>query len=370
MGTELSTTPLHAWHVAQSARMVDFAGWAMPLQYTSIVQEHLATRSVVGLFDISHMGRISIHGQDAGAWLDTCVTRRVADMKPGQVRYGLIADHNGAILDDVLVYHALGTTSPPYQMVVNAGNRQRVVAWLQHQVPPDAGLTVEDVTRTTAMIAVQGPKAVQLVDEQCDAKLQELRYYRGTEVALAAAHCQVSRTGYTGEDGVELMVAQRDARNVWEALAETVQAAGGRAAGLGCRDTLRLEAAMPLYGHELTEAIDPWEAGLGFAVDLETHDFCGRDALRERKQGGGRRQRIGLSFSGRRVPRQGHAIVRDGQTIGEVTSGTFSPTFERPLAMGLVAAGPLEAEAQVHVDIRGRLEPASVVPLPFYKRSA
>ncbi len=369
MGTELSTTPLYAWHVAQRARIVDFAGWAMPLQYTSIVQEHLATRSAVGLFDISHMGRISIHGHAAAAWLDKCVTRRVADMKPGQVRYGMIADRGGAILDDVLVYHALGTTSPRFQMVVNAGNRARVMAWLRQQQPPKTDLTVEDVTSGTAMIAVQGPKAVQLVGEQCEGNLQGLRYYRGMEAEVVGVRCQVSRTGYTGEDGVELMMSQSDAQAVWQTLAEKVRSAGGCAAGLGCRDTLRLEAAMPLYGHELTEAIDPWEAGLGFAVDLDKHDFCGRDGLRDRKQRGGRRHRVGLSLSGRRVPRQGYAIERDGETVGKVTSGTFSPTLKCPIAMGLVAAGPLEAGTQIHVDVRGRREAASVVPLPFYKRS-
>ena len=368
-------TPLFDWHTTHGGRMVDFAGWTMPVQYTSIVAEHEATRTAVGLFDISHMGRLEIDGPAAMTWLDSVVTRRVVGMKPGQIRYSLITNHEGGILDDVLIYCQLDTDGPPIRMVVNAGNRGKIVAWLTAQRQrylesgrPETDVEIRDVTTATAMIAVQGPKVVGMMAGLLSVQLGDMRYYTGTAAEVAGRPALVSRTGYTGEDGCELIVPAEAAVEIWEAVLAAGRGAGTVPAGLGCRDTLRLEAAMPLYGHELTEQVNPVQAGLMFAVNLKDRDFPGREAIARFQADQNQPKRIGLEVSGRRVPRQGAPIMVAGQAVGEVTSGTFSPTFKRPLAMGYVPPEFATAEAGVAVDIRGHVAPATIVPLPFYKR--
>jgi len=350
--------------------MVDFAGWSMPVQYASIVAEHQATRSAAGVFDISHMGRLRFDGAGAAAFLDRLVTRRVSDMRPGRIRYGLVTNDAGGILDDVLVYRLADAALQPYHLlVVNASNRPKIIEWITPRLAVAPDVTMADVTHDWAMIAVQGPKALELTQPLVDVELAAMKYYAGREAAIAGHGGIVSRTGYTGEDGCELIVGARVVVGIWESLV----AAGAVPAGLGCRDTLRLEAAMPLYGHELSETINPYQAGLEFAVDLEGRSFTGRDALARLKDDKSQPRRVGLVAAGKRAPREGYAILAaapnsDGRTIGRVTSGTFSPTLDEPIAMGYVEPAFAAPGTDVMIDVRGRPEPARIAALPFYRR--
>ena len=358
-------TPLHAWHVAHHGRMVDFAGWDMPVQYTSIIDEHHAVRRRVGLFDISHMGRLRFEGADACAFLDRLLTNDVAALQPGQVRYSLVCREDGGILDDVLVYRFVGY----YMLVVNASNRGKIVAWCeQHRDGCD--VSIDDQTLQVGMIAVQGPAALGLLQPLCAEPLSPMKYYTAAESTVGESKAIVSRTGYTGEDGFEVMVPALHAAVLWETLMQQGASAGIASCGLGCRDTLRLEAAMPLYGHELDENIDPLTAGLTFGVKLDTADFIGKPALLQRKATPAGIKRVGLQLEGRRIAREGTPVVHNGQPIGRVTSGTFSPTLERTIAMGYVNTEHATVGARLNVDLRGTLIPAEVVRLPFYRRPA
>jgi aminomethyltransferase len=367
----LAKTPLTDWHIEHGGRMVDFAGWLMPVQYGSIVEEHQATRTKVGLFDISHMGRLEIHGDDAARFLDCMVTRRIADMKPGQIRYGLVCNADGGILDDVLVYRWDGEGSLPdgaadFRMVVNASNRAKIVDWLADRQIEFAA-RIKDVTTETAMIAVQGPLGIQIADPLVDCELTAIKYYRGRQAKVMGHDCYVSRTGYTGEDGCEIICPSEAAVEIWSRLVAAAEEVGGSVVGLGARDTLRLEAGMPLYGHELSESITPLQAGLDFAVNLEGRDFVGRDAmtaaLNEQRP-----VRVGLQLEGRRAARDGSPVMYGETPVGTVSSGTYSPTFERPLAMAYVKPTAAAVGTPLMVDVRGTRLPATVVPLPFYER--
>jgi aminomethyltransferase len=365
MTTALAQTPLHSWHVAHGGRMVDFAGWSMPVQYSSIVAEHTATRTAAALFDISHMGRLRFDGAGAQAFLNGLVTRRTDDQKAGRIRYGLVTDESGGILDDVLVYHLTDAGGGSYWlMVVNASNREKIVDWIEPRVEQADDVAFTDATFDWAMIAVQGPRALALTQPLVEQPLAAMKYYTGAETRIAGHGGIVSRTGYTGEDGVELIVGAAAAPRIWESLV----AAGATPAGLGCRDTLRLEAAMPLYGHELSEHIDPLTAGLDFAVDLEGRSFPGRDELRQIAARGLAKRRIGLEMLGPRLPREGFDIYSGETHVGQTTSGTFSPTLGKPIAMGYVDASCAAPGTALTIDIRGRREPATVVELPFYRR--
>jgi len=366
-------TPLYDWHAAHHCRMVDFAGWSMPVQYESIVAEHQAVRSGVGLFDVSHMGRLKFTGPAALEFLDGLLTRRVADLAEGQVRYSLMTSESGGILDDVLIYRLADEAGRDYcLLVVNASNRRKIWDWVSaHLAGHDVHAT--DLTIETCLIAVQGPTAARALQPLTDLDLAALKYYHAAPTAVGGRPAIVSRTGYTGEDGFEVMAAADAAVEIWEAILESGRGDGAVPAGLGARDTLRLEAAMPLYGHELSETIDPLTAGLAFAVNLEGRKFPGRDALARIKQRPLERRRVGLELAGRRVPREHYAIRRanepiSSESIGEVTSGTFSPTLGRPIAMGYVRADSAEPGTDLMVDIRGQWEPARIVKLPFYRR--
>jgi aminomethyltransferase len=356
-------TPLHDWHSGQGGRMVDFAGWDMPVQYTSIVEEHQAVRQRVGLFDISHMGRLRFDGAEARRFLDRLLTNDVAALQPGQVRYSLVCREDGGILDDVLVYRF----PQHYALVVNASNREKIIAWCELRREPFE-VSIVDETFDTCMIAVQGPSALGVLQPHCELLLSPMPYYTAEETNVLGAAAVVSRTGYTGEDGFEVIVPAERGVELWEALLSAGAAAGVLPCGLGCRDTLRLEAGMPLYGHELDESIDPLTAGLGFAVKLEAAEFVGKPALIERKARPSGQKRIGMQLEGRRIAREGSSILADGQFIGRVTSGTFSPTLQRPIAMGYVTSDHATTGAAVSVDIRGTAAPAQIVRLPFYKR--
>lgn len=337
--------------------------------YTSISEEHLATRTAAGVFDISHMGRLRFDGDGAEPFLNRLLTRKVQGMAPGKIRYSLVTNDLGGILDDVLVYH-LETPSGTryYLLVVNASNREKILAWIHSQLSPADAVQISDRTMDTAMIAVQGPLAVSLVRGLVAKDIAALEGYSGLVTAQMRKPCVVSRTGYTGEDGVELIVKNVDALQVWKNVLAAGRDRGVKPAGLGARDTLRLEAAMPLYGHELNEEIDPYQAGLGFAVNLKGRQFPGSHVLATRKDNPRPQVRVGLELSGRRVPREHYSVLRGTEPVGVVTSGTFSPTLEKPIAMAYVRPEAAELGSELTVDVRGKPEAARVVPLPFYTR--
>lgn len=371
MNDSLAHTPLHPWHAAHGARLVDFAGWSMPIQYSSIVTEHHATRTAVGLFDVSHMGRFDFRGPDAGRFLDRLLTRQVLDLPLGKIRYALVTNQQGGILDDVLVYHLSDDAGPYYQLVVNASNRHKLLTWFAEYLPA-FDVRLEDRTTETAMIAVQGPRALELMKPLLSVDLAGMKYYTAQFGTASGKQALISRTGYTGEDGCELIVAAEDGLAVWEALRASGEPLGAIAAGLGARDTLRLEAAMPLYGHELTEQIDPVQAGLQFAVNLKDRTFPGSTAIAEFASRAEHPVRIGLKLEAKRVPREGYAVVdpASGAILGEVSSGTFSPTLSLPIAMSYVPPQYAEIGKSLAIDIRGTHEPAVVVSLPFYQRKS
>ncbi|MCT2592565.1 glycine cleavage system aminomethyltransferase GcvT [Streptomyces sp. N2-109] len=383
-------TALDATHRALGATMTDFAGWDMPLRYGSERDEHLAVRSRAGLFDLSHMGEITVTGPQAGELLDYSLIGNLSALKPGRARYTMICDERGGILDDLIVYRLgepegadgfAGAVAPEgYMVVANAANSQVVLDALNHrQAGFDAA--VRDDRDAYALLAVQGPEAAGILARLTDADLAGLRYYAGLPATVADVPALVARTGYTGEDGFELFVSPGDAVAVWEALRAAGTEAGLLPCGLSCRDTLRLEAGMPLYGHELSTATTPFDAGLGRTVKFEktTNDgrFVGREPLEaaaKRAASSPPRKLVGLIAQGRRVPRAGYpvvAVASDGGStvVGEVTSGAPSPTLGKPIAIAYVDAAHAEpGTGGVAVDIRGTHEPYEVVALPFYKR--
>lgn len=358
--SELLRTPLHAWHVANKGRMVPFAGWEMPVQYAGIIPEHTAVRTGCGLFDVSHMGRLNFVGPDVLPLLEAVFTNSVATMKAGQVRYGLVCREDGGMLDDVLVYR---WDPDQFSMVVNASNREKILAWLEQQKTRlGNGTQVVDETSETSLIAIQGPRSVELVKGLFGDDVSGLKYYFGTLSSYRGQGCVVSRTGYTGEDGFEVSVPNALAVPLWEELIGR----GAVACGLGARDTLRLEAAMPLYGHELNEQTDPLSAGLGWAVKLDKGEFVGRKALQNLPPG--RPVRVGLELDGKRAAREGSAVFADGSAIGTVTSGSFVPHLQKSIAMAYLPKGFAAVGTPVLIDLKGTKIDAKVVPLPFYKR--
>jgi aminomethyltransferase len=352
-------TPLYEKHLALGGRMVDFAGWIMPVQYTTIVEEHVAVRTAAGVFDVSHMGRLSVTGPDALALVQQVYSNNAATLAEGQARYGLVCNERGGIRDDVLVYR----WPTGYAFVVNASNREKVIAWLaEHRGSRD--VQVEDQTQATAMVAVQGPAAVGLCRDLTGADPAPLKYYHATQTTYRGAPAVLSRTGYTGEDGVEVTVPADLAGALWDELVQR----GARPCGLGARDTLRLEAAMPLYGHELDEQTDPLQAGLGWAVKLDKGDFVGREALLRLQADKARLVRVGIELAGKRIAREGAKVSLEGYEVGRVTSGTFAPTLEKAVAMAYVEPRHAGLDTQLTLGVRGKAEPGWVVPLPFYKR--
>lgn len=361
--TEARRTPLHAWHIARKARMVPFGGWDMPVQYTSILDEHKAVRTAAGLFDISHMGRLTFDGPHATLLLETIFTNDPAGMKPGQVRYGFVLNEAGGILDDVLVTK---WSPEAFEMVVNAGNREKIVAWIdQHK--KNLKVVVADRTFELGMLAVQGPKAIDAAAGLISGiDIAKLRYYFAAPAECLGNRSIVSRTGYTGEDGFEIIIPNDSLQPLADAFLER----GVVPCGLGCRDTLRLEAAMPLYGHELTERIHPIDAGLAWAVKPEKGNFIGRGAVTAALTNSENRPiRVGLTLEGKRAAREGSTVLEGGIAIGTVTSGSYAPWLDRSIAMAYVDSAHGAVGTPVEVDVRGSTIPAVVTALPFYKRS-
>ncbi|MFH8755198.1 glycine cleavage system aminomethyltransferase GcvT [Streptomyces atroolivaceus] len=362
-------TALDALHRSLGATMTDFAGWDMPLRYASERDEHNAVRTRAGLFDLSHMGEITVTGPQAAAFLNHALVGNIATVGVGRARYTMIVAEDGGILDDLIVYR-LG--EPEYLVVANAGNAQLVLDTLTERAG-DFDTEVRDDRDAYALLAVQGPDSPAVLKSVTDADLDGLKYYAGLPGTVAGVPALIARTGYTGEDGFELFVAPAHAERLWKALTEAGAPYGLIPCGLSCRDTLRLEAGMPLYGHELTTALTPFDAGLGRVVKFEKEgDFVGREALSaaaDRAETAPPRKLVGLVAEGRRVPRAGYPVVVGGEVVGEVTSGAPSPTLGKPVAMAYVdAAHAAPGTEGVGVDIRGTHEPYEVVALPFYKR--
>ncbi|MBW8483757.1 glycine cleavage system aminomethyltransferase GcvT [Actinomadura parmotrematis] len=355
-------TPLYDVHAELGANLVDFAGFLMPLRYASEVAEHRAVREAAGLFDLSHMGEILLSGPQAAAALDYALVGNITPMPVGKARYTMIVDRDGGVLDDLIVYRLAEQT---YMVVANAAN----VAVVRNALVERAGgfeTVVDDRSATYALIALQGPAAAGVLARFTAAPLDDLKYYAIMAAPVAGVDALIARTGYTGEDGFELFVSSDDAVKLWKELAAVE---GVTPAGLAARDSLRLEAGMPLYGNELTAATTPFEAGLGRVVKLDKPgDFVGKAALAAQAQTPAGRRLVGLVAHGRRAPRKGYEVVTsDGTPCGVVTSGAPSPTLGRPIAMAYLDSGA--AESGLAVDVRGRREPVDVVPLPFYKRS-
>jgi glycine cleavage system T protein (aminomethyltransferase) len=347
--------------------MTDFAGWLMPLRYGSETSEHLAVRSSAGLFDLSHMGEIAVSGPSAAEALDYALTGWISRLKTGQARYTMICAPDGGIIDDLVVYRQAETR---FLVIANASNASVVLAELSERCAA-TGAEVTDETGQTALVAIQGPNAPAILSQATPLPLADIRYYSGMYGDVAGVPAWVARTGYTGEDGFEVFCPADAAELVWDALAK----AGGSGvvpAGLAARDTLRLEAGMPLYGNELGRDVSPYEAGLGKVVRLDKPaDFVGRAALAtaataERDGSGPDRELIGLIGQSRRIPRHGYPVLSDGARVGTVTSGAPSPTLAVPVAMAFVERG---AKGPFFIDVRGRLEPADRTQLPFYRRS-
>jgi aminomethyltransferase len=358
-------TPLAARHVELGGRLIDFAGWRMPVQYGSIVEEHRAVRRRVGLFDLSHMGELHVEGPDASSALSSAVVSDPAALAIGRAQYSMICAPDGGIIDDLIIYRL---ADDRYLVVANAGNAAVVSDTLAERLAGQRAV-LDDRSLATGLVAVQGPVAREVLAAHTDVDLAALRYYGITEGRVAGLPALVARTGYTGEDGFEVFVDWDDAVALWDELLPAVSAAAGLPVGLGARDTLRLEAGMPLYGNELDRATTPYDAGFGRVVKLDkAGDFVGRAALEKARLAPSRRL-IGLVVEGRGIARHGHAVFVDDQRIGTVTSGTQSPTLGVPIAMASVEPTVGEPGTMVDVEIRAARVAARVVELPFYRRS-
>jgi aminomethyltransferase len=364
MEVKMLQTSLYQVHVDFGARMVDFAGWQMPVIYKSILDEHAWTRQNIGLFDVSHMGRLELIGPTAGQTLDALCTRKMSDLPLNTTRYSLMCNAAGGVLDDLMVSKL---AEDKYYVVCNAGNREKIVAHLQANLKP--GTALNDLTLATAMIAVQGPKVLSLISKLIPGPIGEVPHRGVFRNKIMGIEILAFRGGYTGEDGFEVVLPPFFAPIAWAQLcAATLDDQPViKPAGLGARDTLRLEAALPLYGHELNEQIDPISARLEVGVDFD-HDYIGKSALEEIKRTGPKQVRVGLKLQSKRAARQGFKILQDGQEVGTVTSGAFTPTVNASIAMAYLRPDLAQIGNTVQVQIGTERQPAEVVKMPFYRR--
>ena len=360
----LKHTPFNAQHRAAGAKLVDFAGFEMPVRYSGDVREHQAVRQRVGLFDISHMGEFHVAGPGAISFVDRAVTNDVTALEIGQALYSPMCREDGGIVDDVLVYRF----ADRLMVVVNASNIAKDFAWLEAQRP--AGVVFEDRSEQTALLAIQGPRAAEVVKGHVPDAALDLGYYRFLEGELFGVPAVISRTGYTGEDGFELYFDPRHGDAVWDGLAKAGAPAGLEPVGLGARDTLRLEMAYMLYGNDIDDHTTPLEAGLGWTVKLAKPGFVGKATLERQKAEGLGRKLVGLEADGRRVPRHGMAVEANGRPVGVVTSGTFGPSLEKAIAMAYVESGSGALGSAVEVVAGTTRIPARVVKRPFYTQGS
>jgi len=364
---DLKRTPLHGRHLAAGARMVDFGGWEMPVQYSGITDEHLAVRTRAGLFDVSHMGQIEIAGTDALAAVQYMTSNDASRLAVGQIQYSALTTPTGGFVDDVLVYR---WADSHYLLVVNASNIEKAASWIRAHAADVAGdVAVVNASSRYALLALQGPASMAILSELCTIDLEAVKYYWFAPGEVAGARAMVSRTGYTGEDGFEIFLAPAQATRVWDAILLAGQHVDVRPCGLGARDTLRLEACMRLYGNEMDESVSVLEAGLGWTVGWSKDSFVGRDALMAERAAGSRRRIVAFEMVDRAIARHGCNVLRDGEVCGHVTSGTQTPTIQKAIGMALVPAEMAEPGHVLTIDVRGRHVAARVVPEPFYKRN-
>lgn len=361
----LHRTPLYATHQALGARLVEFGGWEMPVRYSGDIAEHQAVRQRAGLFDVCHMGEFSATGPGALDFLQALVPNNVARLTENQALYSQILRPDGGTVDDLIIYH-LGPER--YMVVVNAGTMEKDWAWFNDHIGGH-DVTLTNDSAATGLLALQGPFAQRILQPLTATPLADIAYYHCRPGSVSDIDCLISRTGYTGEDGFELYCDASAVVDLWNRLLASGAADGLLPAGLGARDTLRLEAGYCLYGHELTEEITPLEAGIGWSVKLDKGaDFIGREALLAQKSDGLPRKLIGIELTERGVPRAGYALCRDGARIGELTSGTMAPTLGKPIGLGYVTPDAAAIGTALTVEIRGKQVAAQVVPVPFYKR--
>lgn len=368
--SELKRTGLYDRHVALGARIIPFAGWEMPVQYAGILAEHRAVRGQAGLFDLGHMGQLRVDGPDALAFLQYTTTNDISRLAPGEAMYTLLSNENGGVVDDLIVYRN-PAGQDGYMIVLNAANTAKDIAWWEaaRQRRADLGVELHDISPETSMIAIQGPNAVAITQRVTSDPLGELAYFTWCDGQIAGVPARIARTGYTGEDGFEFYLANEHVGRVWDALLEAGKDLGVVPVGLGARDTLRLEAKMPLYGQELGDEISPYESGLGWAVNLDKGDFVGRDRMAAVKEQGAPRRVVGFKMQGRSgSPRTHYPVIVDGEQVGEVTSGAFSPTLEENIGLALVERPVAGVGKPLQIVVRGKPVDAIQVKTPFYKR--
>ncbi|NEU29623.1 glycine cleavage system aminomethyltransferase GcvT [bacterium LRH843] len=360
----LKRTPLYDEYKKAGIKMVEFSGWELPVQFSSIQEEHRTVRTKAGLFDVSHMGEIRVQGINALSFLQKIMTNDVAKLMNGQVQYSAMCDEYGGTMDDLLIYRK---TEHDFMLVTNASNTEKDLAWMERNRIDN--VICEDVSANLALLALQGPLAEKILQKEADYKLSVISFFRFTEnVNISGVRALVSRTGYTGEDGFELYCAASDAARLWRSLLDAGKEEGLLPCGLGARDTLRFEANLPLYGQELTRDISPLEAGIGFAVKMAKAGFIGKDALMEQKENGLRRKIVGIEMVEKGIPRTGYEIFAEGRQVGIVTSGTHSPYLKRNIGLALIDVPYASIGAAVEVQIRKKRLKAKVVATPFYNR--
>lgn len=357
----MKRTPLYQIHESLNAKFTEFGGWEMPLQYTSIVKEHLAVRATVGLFDLSHMGEFEVRGPGANAFVQKLSANDVGRLTDGRVLYTLFCNEAGGIIDDLLIYRY---TDNHYMLVVNAANIEKDLAWIRSHNDTEA--KIKDVSEDTALIALQGPKAIDILNPFVpELDVSEISFFRFVVGEVAGIRTVISRTGYTGEIGFELYVDANNAENLWEALYPAVIETKGQPVGLGARDTLRLEAGLRLYGVDMNDDTNPYQAGLGKFVKSKNRQFIGKNALLRERKKGITKQMIGFQMLDRAVARTGYAVYQDGEQIGEVTSGAPSPTLKCNIGFAIVTSQTISEDNKIDVEIRSRMHPAKIVTVPF-----
>ena len=359
----MKRTPLYAAHRRASAKMVEFAGWEMPVQYTGVIDEHLAVRSRAGLFDVSHMGEIEIQGPDAEDFCQKISANDIARVKVSQAQYNLLLNDNGGVVDDVIFYRI---DADRFMVCVNAANTEKDFRWIRQHA---AGrVEIENASARYAQLALQGPASEKILQRLTDLPLAGVKTFYFVFGDVAGARCLVARTGYTGEDGFEIYCNAAAAEALWNALLEAGVAERIAPAGLGARETLRLEKAYPLYGHELDDVTTPLEAGLEWVTKFSKNSFIGRDALLKQKEEGIKRKLAGLELLEPGIARGEYRVLKDGKPIGRVTSGTKSPSLGKSIALAYLPVDEAKTDNIVDVEIRGRRAKTKVVSLPFYRR--
>lgn len=362
----LKKTPLYNTYKEHGGKIVEFGGWAMPVQFDGIISEHEAVRCNAGLFDVSHMGEVDIKGVQAFEFVQKLVTNDIAVLEDNQVLYTFMCYENGGVVDDLLVYKF---SKDHFYLVINAGNIDKDFQWmLDNKGSYDMELT--NISNEVAEVAIQGPKAQKILQKITDLDLDEIKFfYCKRDVLVDGVKCLISRTGYTGEDGFEVYTVPEEIEKIWHKLLEIGEEEGLKPAGLGCRDTLRFEACLPLYGNELSQDITPLEAGLGFFVKLKKTGFIGKEALLKQKEQGLKRKSVGFEVKDRGIPRHGYEVTACGEKIGVVTTGYFSPTLKKNIGLALIDSKYSELGTEIEIVIRGKALKAEVISKKFYKKN-